>query len=289
MYSVRWARLVVPVLVLTSLISAGCQKANQPSAAENADIQIALQQPQKDTLVVILTGADGAPVTDAKVSLVGDMNHAGMTPVLADPVADDADGSADGHYQLPFTFSMLGDWIVTVTVAQADGSTFNRDLTVRAGENGIEGDSVQPAQSAQPNSSSGGSSGEGGAATLQVENAVASPAPLAGGTGAVYFVLHNNGDTPITWTGAESPAAAAVEIHTLENDNGVMRMRQVTDGVALGPHESIALTSGSMHLMLVNLVEPLAEGNTVKVTLHFDGADDITVDAPVVSMESIPR
>jgi hypothetical protein len=209
MYSVQLARLAVPVLILMSLIFAGCQKANQPSAAQSADIQIALQQPQKDTLVVILTGADGAPVTDAKVSLVGYMNHAGMTPVLADPVADDADGNADGHYQLPFAFTMLGDWIVTVTVAQADGSTFNRDLTVRAGENGIEGDSVQPPQSAQP-SSGGDSNSEEGSATLQVENPVASPAPLAGGTGAVYFVLHNNGDTPITWTGAESPAAAAV-------------------------------------------------------------------------------
>ncbi len=50
----------------------------------------------------------------------------------------------------------------------------------------------------------------------------------------------------------------------------------------------VELTPGAMHLMLVDLAAPLAEGDTVEVTLHFEGADDFTFDAPVVNMDDLP-
>jgi copper(I)-binding protein len=116
---------------------------------------------------------------------------------------------------------------------------------------------------------------------------MARPAPLVGGTGAVYFSLHNGGDTPIKFIGADSPAASAVELHTTINDNGVMRMRQITGGVELGADESIQLTPGTMHLMLVDLAAPLVEGEMIEVTLHFEGADDLTFEVPVVGMDDL--
>jgi copper(I)-binding protein len=152
---------------------------------------------------------------------------------------------------------------------------------VRSGTDGIEGEMVTPVSDSPATSTSGG-------ATLHVENAMARPAPLAGGTGAVYFQLHNGGDSAITLMGADTPAASAAEIHTTENDNGVMRMRQLTDGVTIGADGSIELTPGGMHLMLVGLAAPLAEGDTVKVTLHFEGVDDLTFDVPVVNMDDLP-
>jgi copper(I)-binding protein len=233
-------------------------------------------------LVVVLTDASGAPITDATVAVEGNMNHAGMIPVLADPTADDADGNADGRYHLPFTFTMLGDWIITVTVTQADGSNFSRNLEIRSGSDGFEGDALLPLEDA----SSTNVQAEG--SVINIHDAMARPAPLAGGTGAVYFTLHNGSENSLKWIGADSPAASAVEIHTTINDNGVMRMRQITDGVEIAPDEMIELTPGAMHLMLVDLVAPLAEGDTVAVTLHFEGADDFTFDAPVVNMDSLP-
>ncbi len=90
-----------------------------------------------DSLSVRLTDDAGQPITDAEVSLEGNMNHAGMVPVLAGPVADADDGSADGVYQVPFQFTMFGDWIVTASaVVDADaGDTViaNFDLSVDAG------------------------------------------------------------------------------------------------------------------------------------------------------------
>jgi copper(I)-binding protein len=271
-YSVRLARLVFTVLILILLVFMGCQRAGRSPEADNDNVQIALQpMPLEETLVVVLTDSSGAPITGATVALEGNMNHAGMIPVLADPIADDADGSVDGRYHLPFTFTMLGDWIVTVTVTQADGSSFSRNLEVRAGEDGIEGDAVLPMEGESSTSANGADLGDEatGNAVVDVYDAMARPAPLAGGTGAVYFMLHNGGTTPMKWVGADSPAAGAVEIHTTISDNGVMRMRQITDGIELAADESIQLTPGAMHLMLVELAAPLAEGDTIEVTLHF--------------------
>jgi periplasmic copper chaperone A len=307
----RSARLAVTVLILLTLVFVACQRPRSSSEGDNSDLQIALQPMlPEETLVVILTAADGAPVTGATVALEGNMNHAGMIPVLAEAVADDADGSADGHYHLPFTFTMLGDWIVTVNVTQADGSSFSRNLDVRASEDGIQGDSVIPTEGTAPASSPIGAnasdahdhasdehndhadaSGEataGAHTPVTIQDPMARPAPLAGGTGAVYFLLHNSGDLPLKLLGAESPAASAVEIHTTVNDNGVLRMRQITGGITLEPGESIHLTPGEMHLMLVDLAAPLAEGDTVEVTLHFEGGDDLTFAAPVVAMDDLP-
>lgn len=292
-YSLRLARLLLSLLILILLIFVGCQRVEQsPTAVESSDVQIALQpMPAEETLVVVLTGADGAPVTDATVAVEGNMNHAGMIPVLADPIADDADGAADGRYALPFTFTMFGDWIITVTVERADGSSFSRDLDVRASADGIEGDTVLPMDNAMPDDH--GQSDHADAAdahdtVMHIHDQMARPSPMAGGTGAVYFMLHNGGDTPVTLIGAESPAAAAVEIHTTENDNGVMRMRQLTDGIELGPDESVQLAPGGKHLMLIDLVAPLAEGDTISVTLSFEGTDPFTFDVPVVSMDDLP-
>ncbi len=112
-FSVRLARLALTVLILIIVVFVACQRPGQSIEEDNSTVQIALQpMPLEETLVVLLTDADGAPMTDATVAVEGNMNHAGMIPVLADPVADDADGDADGHYHLPFTFTMLGDRII---------------------------------------------------------------------------------------------------------------------------------------------------------------------------------
>ncbi|HOU41364.1 MAG TPA: FixH family protein [Promineifilum sp.] len=80
--------------------------------------------PDPDTLVVgplrldvTLRDASGAPIDGATdVSLRGDMSHAGMEPVLAT-----AAGQGNGIYRADFTWTMAGDWIVTVEATLPDG------------------------------------------------------------------------------------------------------------------------------------------------------------------------
>jgi copper(I)-binding protein len=269
-------------MALGVLVGCAPTVAETPAQADhnlNIMLEAAPEGKDGDYLTVILRDAAGAPITDATVTLEGNMNHAGMVPLLTDGVQDATDGAADGRYQMPLAFSMLGDWIMTVQVTRADGSVVSEDLAVQVSEAGVTGAKV--VESAEMDGDLAHDRG------VQVRDPKARPSPLAGGNGAVYFLLHNGTDAPIRFSGAETPAADAVEIHETVDDNGTMRMRQLVDGIALAPDESATLAPGGLHMMLIGLAAPLVEGATISVTLHFDGADDLTVEVPVVSMDAL--
>ncbi|HMR70061.1 MAG TPA: copper chaperone PCu(A)C [Rubrivivax sp.] len=83
---------------------------------------------------------------------------------------------------------------------------------------------------------------------------------------------------------ASSPAAGVVEIHEMSMDGNVMRMRAV-GALDLPAGKTVALEPGGYHVMLIDLVQPLAAGQTVPVTLVVEGADGkretVEVQAPV--------
>ncbi len=71
----------------------------------------------------------GEPVAGAQVEVRGDMTHAGMAPVLVtteevEPGVYASDG---------FAFTMAGDWIISATVAAADGRTVTAETFVTVG------------------------------------------------------------------------------------------------------------------------------------------------------------
>ena len=57
-------------------------------------------------------------------------------------------------------------------------------------------------------------------------------------------------------------------------------MRRV-EGIALGAGKSVVLKPGGYHVMLMQLKQPLKEGDLVKLTLVFEKAGPIEVDATV--------
>ena len=69
-----------------------------------------------------------------------------------------------------------------------------------------------------------------------------------------------------------SPAAKSVEMHTMSMQGDVMRMRQI-DGLVLPAGGAVDLSPGGYHLMLVGLVRPLKEGDSVPLTLVVEGLD----------------
>ncbi len=126
----RWLLVVLLVFVAAS---AGCQRASQQAAADQAPEIAAALAIEPDpavvgpaNLAVTLTDASGAPVEGASVSLKGDMSHAGMAPVLAEA------SGAGGVYQAQWMWTMAGDWFITITATLPDGRTLMRrfDLTV---------------------------------------------------------------------------------------------------------------------------------------------------------------
>jgi len=78
------------------------------------------------TIEVALRSAQGSPVDGARVSVRGDMNHAGMKPVISE--ARDLGG---GLYRTEdFRFTMGGDWIITAEVTLPDGKKLEHTIDV---------------------------------------------------------------------------------------------------------------------------------------------------------------
>lgn len=86
---------------------------------------------------------------------------------------------------------------------------------------------------------------------------------------------------------ASSPVAGVVEIHEMAMDGNVMKMRAVS-GVDLPAGKAVELKPGGFHVMLMDLKQPLKEGETVPVTLVIEGKDgkreSLELKAPVKSL-----
>lgn len=84
--------------------------------------------------------------------------------------------------------------------------------------------------------------------------------------------------------GAQSPAAAVVEIHEMTMENDVMRMRAI-EALDLPAGKTVELKPGGYHVMLIDLKAQAKEGDTIPVTLIVENKDgqreSIEVAAPV--------
>jgi len=80
---------------------------------------------------------------------------------------------------------------------------------------------------------------------------------------------------------ATTPIAREVQIHSMNMDAGVMRMRQVEGGLAIPAGGRVALQPGGLHLMFVDLNAPLVAGASFPVTLRFAKAGEIKVEFSV--------
>lgn len=105
--------------------------------------------------------------------------------------------------------------------------------------------------------------------------------------GVGYMTLTNTGDREITFTAAETPRAASVSIHQSIMNDGVMSMQPLKNGLAIPAGETVELKPHGYHLMLEKLKGPLKEGETIPMTLSFDGADTQRVELTVESLDDI--
>jgi len=85
-------------------------------------------------------------------------------------------------------------------------------------------------------------------------------------TGA-FMELRSATDTALV--AAASPVAGVVEIHEMKMDGGVMRMSAVKS-LPVPAGKPTELKPGGYHVMLMELTQPLKEGETVPVTLTFE-------------------
>jgi periplasmic copper chaperone A len=94
---------------------------------------------------------------------------------------------------------------------------------------------------------------------------------------AGYLTIKNGGATPDRLVSATADIAERTEIHEMSMTDGMVKMRQVTDGVPVPAGGSVALAPQGFHLMFLGLKKPLKEGDTFAGTLTFEKAGTIAV------------
>ncbi len=98
--------------------------------------------------------------------------------------------------------------------------------------------------------------------------------------GAVFMKIENHGNSADRLIGASSPDAETVEVHGHFMDGDVMRMRRV-DGVVVPAEGTATLAPGGYHIMLIGLKALLLEETQIELTLEFEHAGKIEIDAIV--------
>jgi periplasmic copper chaperone A len=108
------------------------------------------------------------------------------------------------------------------------------------------------------------------------------PLPPNGITNAAVFMdLVNGGPQTDRLLGAACNCAARVELHEMSMDGGIMRMRPASAGIGIPPAGALRLAPQGPHLMLLGLKQPLHPGQPVPLTLQFQHAGKVTVEALV--------
>ncbi len=106
--------------------------------------------------------------------------------------------------------------------------------------------------------------------------------PLPGmTTSAAYLMIHNHGADTDRLIGVRTNIAEFNEIHDMKIEDGVMKMRAITNGLEIGPDERVVFKPGGLHIMLFNLTEELVDGTARVVTLEFEKAGKVDVPALV--------
>jgi periplasmic copper chaperone A len=102
-------------------------------------------------------------------------------------------------------------------------------------------------------------------------------AKIAGG----FLTIENKGAAPDRLIGGSGDFAGKVEIHEMAMNNGVMTMRPLDKGLAIEPGKTVKLAPGGYHLMLMDLKNPLKQGEKVPLELQFEKAGKVTVSLDV--------
>ncbi len=120
---------------------------------------------------------------------------------------------------------------------------------------------------------------------VHIDHPWSRPTPPGTPMGVGYLVIKNTSDADITLIGAHTPRAASVSIHESMMHDGMMTMQPLKNGLTIPAGETVELKPLGYHLMLEKLNGPLQEGESVPLTLEFDGAAALDVQLMVEPLD----
>ncbi|MGS0693903.1 copper chaperone PCu(A)C [Shewanella sp. 0m-4] len=96
---------------------------------------------------------------------------------------------------------------------------------------------------------------------------------------AAYITIENHGDAT-RLVAVDAPFAKEAQLHTLIEEDGMIKMRQV-DGFDIDSHGRLELSESGNHIMLMGLVAPLVIDSSVDMTLKFADGTKQKINLPV--------
>ena len=237
------------LLVFISLL-AGCRQQPLSSADVQMEMSVSDRRVGETTLLLQVSDRDGKAVSDpGRLSVRGDMDHAGMAPVLAE-----AESAADGVFSLPFEWTMGGGWIVEATLTLPNGEiaaeTFHFEILSEATD----------------------------ADMMDMDHGA-----MRGESSAAYLRIQNRGDSDLTIVAVDSAAAAEVAIHRTVAEDDMARMEAV-DSLRIPAGETVDLSPGGLHIMLAGLTADLPPGSALTLRLQSDFGESHDLEFPVMNM-----
>jgi periplasmic copper chaperone A len=115
---------------------------------------------------------------------------------------------------------------------------------------------------------------------IDSDTSMSSSGHTSGGTSAAYMLLSNPGDGADRLVSVKTDAAETAELHITQTENDVTSMRPV-EFIEVPQKGEAELKPGGLHIMLMNLKHELQAGDTVKLTLEFEKAGTVNVEAEV--------
>jgi len=116
--------------------------------------------------------------------------------------------------------------------------------------------------------------------SLEIGSPRSRATPKGSQTAIGYMTIKNNGTTPDRLTGGSVDVADHFELHVTTIENGIARMRELSD-IEIKPGQVVEFKPGGSHVMFVNLKHPLSKGEHINGTLVFERAGKVQIEYSV--------
>lgn len=117
--------------------------------------------------------------------------------------------------------------------------------------------------------------------SLKISAPWARATPKGAAVGGGYFTITNVGNASDRLVSGATDISSRFELHEMRMDNGVMKMREVGQGVEIKPGERVEFKPGGYHVMFMGLKQQLVQGQHFKATLQFEKAGKVEVEFAV--------
>ncbi|MEP5152547.1 copper chaperone PCu(A)C [Planktotalea sp.] len=117
---------------------------------------------------------------------------------------------------------------------------------------------------------------------IMVHDAYARAARPGAPTGAAFMQIMNHSSEDDRLLSVASEVAKRVELHTHKDlGEGVMKMMEIEEGLAIPAGGKHGLARGGDHVMFMGLNQDFVQGESVEITLTFEKAGDVVVQVPI--------